>query len=367
MKKVLTLILSMALVLVLAACGGAAETTPTPAESAGAPAESSPAASSAAPVEEGDYPTAEKPLTISLGHSTPEKSSGNAQAKIVKDKLEELSGGAILVDIYPGSQLGNEATMLDGVYSGTMDAGIISGTVLTSVLPQVNAWYLPFLFKDLADLGDTIYSDEFYDYNAKLFEEETGMHFLGIPILSARGLLNDQHAVTSPDDMKGLTIRCIQGQIIVDIFEAMGASTTQLAFNEVYTALQQGVIDGVENGLSDCIEMKFVEVGKYYTDTTQCINSMALIVSDNVWQQLSPDQQAMMREACKAAEDVIVENQTAVIDDAYKTGAEQYGIEVTRLTDEQRGAFKEKCQSVYDKYKPIIGEEYYDWFTALAQ
>jgi C4-dicarboxylate-binding protein DctP len=364
MKKVLALILTAALVLALASCGSGTESsTPTPAASASAPT-----ASSTAPAQnEGNYPTAEKPLTISLGHSTPEKSSGNTQAMIFKEKIEELSGGAILVDVYPGSQLGNEATMLDGVYSGTMDAGIISGTVLTSILPQVNAWYLPFLFKDLADLGSTIYTDEFYDYNAKLFEEETGMHFLGIPILSARGLLTDQHAVTTPDDMKGLTIRCIQGQIIMDIFAAMGASTTQLAFNEVYTALQQGVIDGLENGLSDCIEMKFVEVGKYYTDTTQCINSMALVVSDNVWQKLSPDQQVMMREACKAAEDVIVENQTAVIDEAYKTGAEQYGIEVTRLTDEQREAFKEKCQSVYDKYKPVIGEEYYNWFTALAQ
>jgi C4-dicarboxylate-binding protein DctP len=262
MKKVLALILTAALVLALASCGSGTESsTPTPAASASAPT-----ASSTAPAQnEGNYPQRKNPDYFP-GHSTPEKSSGNTQAMIFKEKIEELSGGAILVDVYPGSQLGNEATMLDGVYSGTMDAGIISGTVLTSILPQVNAWYLPFLFKDLADLGDTIYTDEFYEYNAQLFEEETGIHFLGIPILSARGLLNDQHAVTTPDDMKGLTIRCIQGQIIVDIFEAMGASTTQLAFNEVYTALQQGVIDGVENGLSDCIEMKFVEVGKYYTD-----------------------------------------------------------------------------------------------------
>ncbi|MCI8740069.1 MAG: TRAP transporter substrate-binding protein [Oscillibacter sp.] len=355
MKKTLSLILALAIALSLAACGGR-----------------KPAGQPAAPAEDGavptafNYPTAENPLTISLGHSTPEKSSGNTQAAIFKEYVEEKTGGAVLVDIYPNSQLGNENTMLEGVYSGSMDAGIISGTVLTTVLPEANAWYLPFMFEDLEEYSAVMHSDAFYEKTAELIENKTGMHYLGIPIVSPRGLLNTKRAVASPEDMKGLTVRGIAGEIITDIFAAMGASTTQLSFGEVYTGLQQGVCDGVENGLSDCIEMKFVEVAKYYTDTIQCMNGIALLVSDSLWQKLSPEQQEILREAGRYTESTVVENQQNAIDEAYVVGAEEYGVTVTRLTDGQRTAFRNACLSVYEKYQPIIGEDYYSFVTGLA-
>lgn len=357
MKKALSLILALAMVMSLAACGGERAAGQPSAPDANEPAAAAPDA---------NYPTAENPLTISLGHSTPEKSSGNTQAMIFKEYVEEATGGAILVDVYPNSQLGNESTMLEGIYSGSMDAGIISGTVLTTVLPEVNAWYLPFMFSTLDEYAAVMFSDEFYEKTAELFETKTGMHYLGIPIVSPRGLLNTKRAVTSPEDMKGLTIRCIAGEIITDIFAAMGASTTQLSFGEVYTGLQQGVCDGVENGLSDCIEMKFVEVAKYYTDTIQCMNGLALIVSDALWQKLSPEQQEVLRAGGRYAESTVVENQQSYIDECYVVGAEEYKVNVTRLTDEQREAFRQACASVYDKYQPIIGDDYYNFVTGLA-
>ena len=350
MKRILCLILALALCFSLAACGSKSE---APAEAPAEPA--------------GDFPTAENPLVISLGHSTPEQSSGNTQAKIFKDKIEELTGGAIQVEIYPNSQLGNENTMMEGIYSGSMDAGIISGTVLTTIIPELNAWYLPFMFSSLEEYADVMFSEEFYEKTAALINEKTDMHFLGIPIVSPRGLLNSKVDVTSPADMKGLTIRCISGQIISDILTTLGASPTQLSFGEVYTGLQQGVCHGVENGLSDCIEMKFVEVAKHYTDTLQCMNGMALIVSDALWQKLSPEQQEMMVEAGKYAQGTVVENQSAAIEEAYVVGHEEYDVTVTRLTDEQRADFREACQSIYDKYQPIIGDDYYNFVTGLAE
>lgn len=364
MKQKLSLILAAALcITMLAGCGG--DTSKSPSGS------TAPNAGGAGTGDQNqqtasNYPTPENPLTISIGHSTPEQSSGNTQAMLLKEYIEEGSDGAILVDIYPNSQLGNEDTMLQGVYSGTMDAGIISGTVVTTILPEINAWYLPFMFSDLQEYADVMFSEEFYEATAELVESKTGMHYLGIPIVSPRGLLNTKRAVTTPEDMKGLTIRCISGEIIADILDALGASTTQLSFGEVYTGLQQGVCDGVENGLSDCIEMKFTEVAHYYTDTFQCMNGLALFVSDTLWQKLSPEQQELMREACKKVEGTVVENQQKVIDDSYVVGAEDYGVEVTLLTDEQREVFREACQSVYDKYQPIIGDEYYNLVTGLA-
>ncbi len=362
-SKVIALLLCAVMVLGLAACGGGSTSSGTTAPAANTGSTPAPAAP-AAPAA--NYPTPENPLTISLGHSTPEKSSGNKQANIFKDKLEELTNGAVLVTVYPGSQLGNEDTMLQGIYSGSMDAGIISGTVLTTVLPEVNAWYLPFMFSSLQEYADVMFSEEFYKPTAELFESKTGMHFMGIPIVSPRGLLNTKRSVVEPADMKGLTIRCIAGEIIKDILSNLGASTTQLAFGEVYTGLQQGVCDGVENGLSDCIEMKFTEVAKYYTDTMQCMNGLGLIVSDATWQKLSPEQQAAFREACKYTEGTVVENQQSYIDECYVVGEKDYNVVVTRLTDAQREAFKEASKPVYDKYQPIIGDDYYNFFTGLV-
>lgn len=347
MKKAVRLILALVMALSLAACGGEKEAVGTEAPAS-------------------NYPTVENPLIISLGHSIPEKSSGNAQAMIFKEYVEEKSSGAIKVDVYPNSQLGNENTMLEGVYSGAMDAGIISGTVLTTVLPEANAWYLPFMFENLEEYSAVMHSDEFYEKTAELIESKTGMHYLGIPIVSPRGLLNVKRSVVIPADMKGLTIRGIAGEIITDIFAAMGASTTQLSFGEVYTGLQQGVCDGVENGLSDCIEMKFVEVAKYYTDTIQCMNGIALLVSDATWQKLSPEQQDLLVEAGRYTESTVVENQQNAIDEAYEIGEAEYGVTVTRLNDEQRAAFREACLPVYEKYQPIIGDDYYNFVTGLA-
>ena len=356
MRRMLSLILAAALcATLLAGCGNETPVTTGDPGTAGQEQQNT-----------SNYPTPENPLTISIGHSTPEQSSGNTQAMLLKEYIERESDGAILVDIYPNSQLGNEDTMLQGVYSGTMDAGIISGAVVTTILPEANAWYLPFMFSNLQEYADVMFSDEFYEATAQLVEEKTGMHYLGIPIVSPRGLLNTKRAVTTPEDMDGLTIRCISGEIISDILDTLGASTTQLSFGEVYTGLQQGVCDGVENGLSDCIEMKFTEVAHYYTDTFQCMNGIALFVSDTLWQKLSTEQQVLMRDACKYVEGTVVENQQKAIDDSYAVGEEEYGVEVTLLTDEQREVFREACQPVYDKYRPIIGDEYYDLVTGLA-
>ena len=101
------------------------------------------------------------PIKFSLGHCTPDDSLAGENAKMFKNFVEEMSEGSILIDIYPMSQLGTEPTMMDSVYSGTLDMALISTTVLTTIIDELNALLLPFLFNDLEAIGNVINSDDF--------------------------------------------------------------------------------------------------------------------------------------------------------------------------------------------------------------
>jgi len=341
-RKLLTLVLAVVVIVSLVIGGCAKPAPPAPA------------------------PAPEK-LVLRLGHCAPPGQIMDRANNFFKNYVEEHTGGAIEIEIYPQSQLGGERAMFDQVLAGTLDMASIGAPIQSTAVKEYSAFCLPFVIPD---------EDVFWDMTVvpslrnKLFDivrERIGVETLGFDDGCARGLLNKKRTVRSPDDVKGLKIRVMEGAIYADMFTALGAITAPIPFPEVYTALQQGVIDGEDNSCDMAIYMKFVEQEKFFTDTNQTIQTNPLIVSKSAWAKLTEEQKQIFREAGLAMDIFSEEDYLKERDESYDIARDKYGVEVTLLTPQEREAFVEKMSSVHDKYKPIIGEEFYDLFMSVAK
>lgn len=197
--------------------------------------------------------------TISWAHS----SSTNDRLALATEKmaaeLEEASGGRLKIEHYPASQLGAEREILEGVALGTIDCGIISSGVVAGFSNSVYVTNMPYLIDD-REVGWKVYDGEFGQMLGKKTEEEGGWKFLGWCDNSLRMFSNTKREIQTPADMVGLKIRTQENDIHMAIVNSLGASATPVAFSELYTALQQGTVDGQENGVALTYSMGFNEV-----------------------------------------------------------------------------------------------------------
>ena len=183
MKRTISILLAFALSCTMfAGCGGSKSEPAAPKAEGGA--------SAAAPAADaGNYPTAENPITLKFGHISPDTSDMHANAVKYKEAVEAATGGAVKIEIYPNGQLGGEEIMLDSLFSGTMDMGMISANVATTAIPEFNCIVLPFYFDSFEQVGGLINNEEFYQKTKEVVEKK-GIHYLGIPLMAARGIVN---------------------------------------------------------------------------------------------------------------------------------------------------------------------------------
>lgn len=212
--------------------------------------------------------------------------------------VTERSGGGIAVTAYTGTQLGGEKDLIDSLRSGSLEmvhAGVTG-------YPALDALWAPFLFRDADHLMKFTESDiagKFGDSMAA----DWGVRVIGWSYLPPRIITNSKHPIEKMADLKGLKIRTPQIPIMVDAFRAMGASPTPMAWPEVYTSLQMGVIDGQENPLQQALDAKLYEVQKYLTVTNHVLIPRFLLIREAIWQDLSPEQQEILTTAWKEAAD----------------------------------------------------------------
>lgn len=310
-----------------------------------------------------DYPTAEKPLTIKLGYSAPPNSITDVNFNMYADAVEEATGGAILFELYPNNQLGSEKVLLEGVMSGTVEAAALSANTMATAIPEMNALCLPFLVPTYQDYWNIVTTQEFVDGMNEVLVPN-GIEFLTTSTTAARAVTT-MKPVRSPEDFKGMKIRVMDGQIYTDIFANFGCGTTVIPFGECYAGLQQGVIDGLDVDIGMSVSMKFFEVAKYQTDINHVFHSTCVVINNGVMDRCSPEQQAALRECVSVIWDTGLERMEADFADK-EAQAEEMGVEFMNLTDEERDVFREASQPIYDKYKDIIGEDFYNWYTELV-
>lgn len=315
--------------------------------------------------DSGDYPTPEKPITLKLGHVGPPNSSLQLSAEAIADEVREKTDGAVNIEVYPQSQLGDAIVMLDGMSTGTLEMAMVGCNEIATMLPDFYAFCLPFLFTRLEDFMNVAWDQEVVDAAAEILATK-GITLIGFTSGETRGFSNTKHAVHTPEDMAGMKVRIQAGSIYTDTFEALGTVPSTMAFSEVYSALQQGVIDAEDNGADMLTKMKFAEVEKYHTMLNHMVQSNPLMVSTDVWNQLSPEQQEIIRTAEANWRAGYLEFMDGQIADSIQA-AKDAGVEIVELTDEEFQAFKDATASVYDTYVPQIDPDFYALISSKVE
>ncbi|MCK9217503.1 MAG: TRAP transporter substrate-binding protein [Firmicutes bacterium] len=346
MKRKLSLLLAMILIVTLSlmACGKTPESQPEGDNG-----------------EENGEGVIQETRTIKLGHSGPPGSSLDVVVQNIAEEVEKRTDGALIIEIYPGAQLGDEGVMLDSLMSGTLDMDLAGTPIMANVMPEFNMLSMPFLFRNTDEFFDIVNTDDFIA-KSNAITNPKGIVLLGYPNGEMRGLSNVKREVRTPADLKGLNIRVMNGPLYTDMFKALGAMTTTLSFGEVYSALQQGVIDGEDNGINMLDMMKFMEVEKFHTVLGHTIQTNPLLINKQLWDSLSEEHrnviQEVVTEEAKAYPTKVLEPQIA----ASKKVVEENGVKVImELTQDEYQAFKDAVEPVYDKYKPQIGDDFYQY------
>jgi tripartite ATP-independent transporter DctP family solute receptor len=218
--------------------------------------------------------------------------------KYMGELLDKWTNGRLTIQVYGAMQLGGEKEALEQVQVGALEMTRVSVGVVGPIVDEFNAFNLPFVFRSsqhMYDVTDGEIGTELLDQLSK-----GGLIGLGYMDAGSRSFYNKVRPINSPADLKGLKIRVMQNPIFVEMVNSMGGNGTPVAFNELYTALQTGVVDGAENNPPTIIEHKHYEVTKYYSLTQHLMVPEIFVFSKKIWDKLSPVDQQLIRKASAA-------------------------------------------------------------------
>lgn len=292
--------------------------------------------------------------TIMLGHVQPETGSHQKTSEKWKELVEEKSDGRLKVEVYPGGQLGDERAIVEGLRTNTVQAAL-SGGVLPTIEPKFGIVDLPFVFDSPEDAHEKLNGD----LGTKLFDllPQHGIKGLAWTEVGMRHMTNSVRPIQSPEDLKGLKMRVAENDVYVQTFKNLGANATPLAFTELFTALEQKVVDGQENPVNLIHSSKFHEVQKYLSLTGHFYGSGPLIMSLEFYENLPEDLQNVIDEASKETleyqYEFIAEEEEKLLSEL-----EAAGMEIVRDIDKE--PFKKLVQPVYDEFEDSIGKELMD-------
>ncbi|HUK07145.1 MAG TPA: TRAP transporter substrate-binding protein [Stellaceae bacterium] len=232
-----------------------------------------------------------------LGYDQPHTTGYGVAADIFQNKLAELSHGTMVIDQFPGAQLGQEPQMLQLVLRGDIDFIISSTANAATVSPESGVMSIHFLFRSEDHLKKAIADPKLVGAVRKMFDETVkGAHVLTVLTLGLRDLYGKKE-ITSIDSIKGLKVRVQATPTEDTMFPAYGAQVTHMPFGDVYTALQTGVVDMAENGINVYLSNKHYEVAPIMSLSEHEANNSVLWISDKLWSSLSDEQKRWVQAA----------------------------------------------------------------------
>lgn len=265
--------------------------------------------------------------------------------------VAEKTDGRVKVQAFHSSQLGNERDMVEGLQLGTLEMTLVSTAPLSSFTNKFEVFDLPFIFKDTESARNILDGS----IGQELLDTLQDQGILGLCYFENgfRSVTNNKMPITKPEDLKGLKIRTMESPIHMASFEVMGADPTPMAFGELFTALQQGTIDGQENPLAIVDTSKFYEVQKYLSLTEHFYAPAPLLISKDFFEGLDADLQEAIKEAAIEARDY----ERGLLDEMNQRllgELEQRGMKINEV-DKQ--PFIDAVQPVYQEFESRIGKD----------
>jgi len=290
--------------------------------------------------------TARAATTLTLGHGA---APGNPRA-LGADKFAELvaagTNGEIKINVAGSEQLGNDVAMLTSVRTGVLDFTINSQGAVGGIAPEINALGLPFLFNDAAHAYKVLSGPIGSNLVERIRSQD--LTVLDWWDNGIRQITNSKKPIAEPHDLAGMKIRTPADAMTIDIFKELGAATEQIAFSELYIALQQGVVDGQENPLANIASSKLYEVNPYISLSGHKWESTPFIASVSVRKRVSEDQWQVIIDAAKQAGNLQRELM-AQADEKYLGEFETNGD--LNINQVNKTAFREATKPVLDKWR----------------
>ncbi|MGJ4946725.1 TRAP transporter substrate-binding protein [Bradyrhizobium sp. HKCCYLS1011] len=290
------------------------------------------------------------PRLISVVFNSQVQNPQQLGADAFRQKLMALDGKRFVVDERAGNALGSEATILTGTRSGAVDVAVLSGGIVSNIVPELSVFDIPFLFRDVAHAKAVMQGPVATKVAAKFADK--GLVLLALGKQGFRNLTNSKRPVRTPEDIKGLKIRVIPNETYKMTFQALGADVKPMDFPLVYAALKDGRLDGQENPVPTIASSRFQEVQKYLTMTGHFFAPIVFVANRAMYEQLDPaDQQALVAAAKAGAEATWQSQMDAEKLDELRKG----GMEIIEKVDRQ--AFADAVKPLEPEFEKRFGKE----------
>ncbi len=347
-KRMITGILSLTLALSLSACGSTAPS------GGGTPAGSGSGSSAAAVGEKINIRIASSSPTVEFnGEGT--TALGVCVNYFVKE-IEARTDGRITAKVFPDGQLASTSEeYIGGLQSGSFDVGIMNNGSWSDYTNAFAGLNIPYLYFDF-DTAYAVLDSELGQSWRQKAEADTSVIPLAYFDIGFRELTNSVREVRTPDDLKGIKLRTMVDDIQMAAWSALGAAVTPVAYSELYTALQQKMVDGQENPVSNIVSSKVYELQPYMTITNHNYTATIPAASPIFWSKLSAEEQQLIRELMIEAQNKGREKTQVFADGFLKTIADS-GVQIYEPTTDELRLFQDKVKTVWAKVEENMGTE----------
>ncbi|MGL1889610.1 MAG: TRAP transporter substrate-binding protein [Reichenbachiella sp.] len=286
-----------------------------------------------------------KTKTLKLAHSLNEQHPVHKGILEMARLLDQISEGQMTMDIYANGQLGQERDLLELLQIGSLDLTKVSAGALENFVPEIKVLTLPYIFRDSAHTWSVLQGP----VGKKLLEKGEDYKLRGLCFYDAgsRSFYSKEEPIATPDNLIGKKIRVMNSQSSFDMVHALGGSPTPVSFGELYTALQQGVVDGAENNAPSFFTSRHYEVCKYYSIDEHTTIPDVLIVSTYLWNKLNNQEKEWLQEAA----DRSLEYQKGVWKASVKESLEKVMAAGVKVSYPNKAPFQAKVQGLYDAFK----------------
>jgi len=297
--------------------------------------------------------------TLKLAHGLPPGSSYDMGATRFAELVEMYTRGEIKVKVFPSGQLGKEQDTAKDVQLGALDMTLVAINNSSMWYKPLDIFIMPFIFENREHANAVINGP----VGEELFEnyrKASGNRILSIFEWGDRAIFNNKRAVNHPDDMNGIKIRVPKNAVMVDTYNAFGATATAIDWGELYSALQQGLADGLEGPPQGMLDMKFNDFLNYYSYINVYYGTAVIVINDKILNGLSAENKAAV---VRAGEEAATYQRWLSTVSHLKglSTMKDLGVKVNVVKDRQ--AFVDRVQPIWKKYRKIIGD---DWFDRVA-
>lgn len=288
---------------------------------------------------------AEHVRVIKLAHGLPTSHPVHEAMVFLSERAHEMSNGELRIDVHPAEQLGTERECLELLQIGAVGMTKVSASVLENFVPRYAVFSLPYLFRDEAHRQRVFHGE--IGQRILTAGDDQGLRGLTYYDAGSRSFYTKQSPILRPADLEGLKIRTQESSLAVEMVQTLGGAATPIAWGELYTSLQQGVVDGAENNPPSFHLSGHYEVARYYSLDEHTATPDVLLISATLWQALSPDERTILRDAAQASAQLQLrlwrEATEAALDAVRAAGVE--------LFYPDKAAFAAAVEGIYARYR----------------